>query len=198
MTLEAYPSSNKVALRSILRERRQRHDLEDKNPRLFGGETAAKLFAVVDHADCIGGYVKAKFEADPSAILLHAAKQGTKIALPYIARRDVAMEFRHWGISDALEPAPYGFDQPLATAGHVVPDVVLVPVVGFDRAMTRLGQGAGHYDQYFSKYISILRIGLAFTFQEVDHIPADVWDIPLDAILTEKEWIVGPKSRIAS
>ncbi len=198
MTFSPTLSSSKAALRAILRERRQNYVLQRKNLSLLPSGTVGNLFAATRRMSCIGGYVSTKFEFDPLAILIEAAKVGRRTALPYLAVRDAEMEFRVWRAEDALERAPYGFDQPLATADRAVPHVILVPLVGFDRAMNRLGQGAGHYDRYFSMNIDILRIGLAFSCQEVDQIPVDSWDVQLDAVLTEKEWILGASSRITS
>lgn len=198
MTFSTTPSPSKVALRKILREHRQSHVLQSKKLVFLPNETIDNLFSATKRTRCIGGYVSTKFEFDPRAILIQAAKWGRQIALPYLALRNAEMEFRKWHAEDMLERAPYGFDQPKAAADRAVPDAILVPLVGFDRAMNRLGQGAGHYDRYFSINMNSLRIGLAFSCQEVDQIPVDSWDVQLDAVLTEKEWIVGANSRITS
>jgi 5-formyltetrahydrofolate cyclo-ligase len=58
--------------------------------------------------------------------------------------------------------------------------------------MNRLGQGGGYYDRAFARYPDALRIGLAWSVQEHDALPADPWDLPLHIILTEVELIEGP------
>ena len=73
---------------------------------------------------------------------------------------------------------------------ELTPDIVLTPLVGFDRRGTRLGQGAGHYDRAFAAHPAAWRVGIAWSVQEVDALPADAWDVPLHAIATEREWIV--------
>jgi 5-formyltetrahydrofolate cyclo-ligase len=188
---------SKTMLRQFLKQRRQHYVFEHKNDFMVDLDVISVLVSLAARAGCIGGYVSTRSEADPGYILQHIARGKTNIALPYIAHPEAAMEFRKWQVGDVLERAPFGFYQPLKATEYAVPDIVFVPLVGFDRNLNRLGQGAGHYDRYFSNNINSLRIGLAFSFQEVSQIPADHWDVPLDAVLTEKEWIVGANSRIA-
>jgi 5-formyltetrahydrofolate cyclo-ligase len=88
--------------------------------------------------------------------------------------------------------------QPLLSAEACAPDLILTPLVGFDRALNRLGQGAGYYDRAFAARPDSLRIGIAWSIQECDGLMTDPWDMPLDAVLTEKEWITAPHSRIAA
>jgi 5-formyltetrahydrofolate cyclo-ligase len=78
----------------------------------------------------------------------------------------------------------------LLTKGAVEPALILCPLLGFDRAGGRLGQGGGHYDRYFATHPHILRIGVGWSVQEVDAIPAESTDARLDAVLTEQEFIV--------
>lgn len=154
------------------------------------------LCRTLDSARLIAGYVRSGSEVDPAGLLEHAARMGKTIALPWLADRTAPLAFRKWTPGDPLELAPFGFRQPGASAPECRPDVILAPVLGFDRAMNRLGQGAGHYDRAFAKLPDALRIGLAWSAQECKALAADPWDIPLDAVLTEKEWIAGPHSRI--
>ena len=67
---------------------------------------------------------------------------------------------------------------------------MLTPLVAFDRRGNRLGQGAGHYDRAFATLPSAWRVGVAWSVQECEELKADTWDIPLHAVVTEKEWIV--------
>ena len=85
---------------------------------------------------------------------------------------------------------PFGLLQPPGDAEEVVPDLILTPLVAFDRTLARLGQGAGHYDRAFARFPNARRIGVAFSVQQVDRLPTDPWDMPLHAIITEREWIV--------
>ena len=76
-----------------------------------------------------------------------------------------------------------------ATVEATAPDVILLPLIGFDRALNRLGQGAGYYDRACAALPDARRIGLAWNVQEWPALPADPWDVPLDAVATQREWI---------
>ena len=86
-------------------------------------------------------------------------------------------------------PGAFGLLQPRSDAEEVSPDLILAPLVGFDRALRRIGQGAGFYDRAFARLPDARRIGLAWSVQEVDALPTDPWDVPLHAVATEREWI---------
>jgi 5-formyltetrahydrofolate cyclo-ligase len=141
----------------------------------------------------IGGYWPNAWpnawEADPRAILRWAADQGRAIALPFFASRDSAMMFRQWEAENPLETGPFGILQPSAAAPALTPDCLLIPLIGFTRSGVRLGQGGGHYDRYCAAHPDALRIGLAWGVQCCDALPQDDHDVPLHAILTEREWI---------
>ncbi|MFM7027447.1 MAG: 5-formyltetrahydrofolate cyclo-ligase [Chakrabartia sp.] len=162
------------------------------------GTGVAALEQLLAPSSCIAGYRAMHSEADPANLLQHLAHLGHKLALPWIGDDGSAMLFRRWGPSDPLELAVDQFEQPLADAEACAPDIILLPLLGFDRAGNRLGQGAGHYDRALAHLPNALRIGLAWSVQEFAALPADAWDIPLDAILTEAEWIATPYCRITS
>jgi 5-formyltetrahydrofolate cyclo-ligase len=83
--------------------------------------------------------------------------------------------------------------QPAGSADALAPDTVLVPLVAGDRAGRRIGHGKGHYDRalaHLREGGAVFTIGLAWEHQILDGaIPADPWDVPLDAIATPGEWI---------
>lgn len=144
----------------------------------------------------VAGYQKTGSEVSADAILTAANALDVVTALPFIGARGEVMRFKHWLANEPLIKSPYGFLQPSADTPDAAPDIILVPLVGFDRDMNRLGQGAGHYDRIFMIFPNALRIGLAWSCQEKPSIPTDPWDVRLDAVLTEKEWIKPAYSRI--
>lgn len=190
--------NDKQSLRFQLRKRRKLFEKDN----LFWQNSyyllPAPLRLAIEHAHILAGYVRSGSEVDPGGLLSMAAGVGKPIALPWLADRSATLAFREWTPGQQLETAPFGFQQPSATTPYCVPDLILTPLVGFDRAMNRLGQGAGHYDRVFAAHPSSLRIGLAWSVQECETLSADPWDVPLDAILTENEWITGPQSRISA
>lgn len=123
-------------------------------------------------------------ELDPRFLEAPARYEGLAVALPWFAGRDSAMEFR---IADgALEPGPYRVLQPLPSAARCSPDLVLVPLLAFDDAGQRLGQGGGHYDRALASLPDAKRIGVGWSRQRVPALPTEAWDIALDAVVTEQ------------
>ena len=175
------PTSSKVELRRELRAARRKFAEE----RVFSpNETAlARLRAVIATSLCVAGYWPVLGEPDVRALISAARSK----ALPRIDANGV-MRFHLWHDGDDTE-MQYRFEQPRAAAPLAQPDVVLTPLVGFDRSLSRLGQGGGHYDRWFFAYPGAIKIGIAWSVQEVDSLPVAPHDIRLDAILTEKEWI---------
>ena len=182
----------KTELREQLRARRDAMAAElDSAARLFAFHAPpTPLRALIEQARCVAGYRPAGSEADPSALLLYAVDAGKQIALPYVERRSVPMRFLAWAPGDPLVAGQWGLEQPdLATAPEVAPDLILAPLLGFDRRLHRLGQGAAYYDRAFARYPDALRVGVAWSVQEIEFVPDDPWDVPLHAVLTEREWI---------
>jgi 5-formyltetrahydrofolate cyclo-ligase len=140
-------------------------------------------------ARIVAGYHPLKDEISPYPILERLGP-GQRAALPWFLDRDSRMIFRE---APAVEPSPWGVLQPPAEAEALAPDVVLVPLVAADRAGTRIGHGKGHYDRalaHLREGGAVFTIGLAWEEQILDDpIPADPWDVPLDAIATPREWI---------
>lgn len=137
----------------------------------------------------VASYVPVGGEADPLALEEAARAAGCRIALPHVVDRATPLVFL--AAEDApLTDGPFGLRQPAGHHPPLAPDIVLTPLVGFDRAGNRLGQGAGHYDRAFAAFPAARRIGIAFAVQETDRLTPDPWDVPLHAIATEREWIV--------
>lgn len=147
---------------------------------LIGGRGTIALYHAVD-------------DEAPAQRLAHAlAAQGKTLALPCVLDRLGSMEFRRWHPDDPLLSGPFGTSHPAAENGLVVPDVIIAPLLAFDSAMGRLGQGGGYYDCSFARHDTALRIGLAWSVQQIAHVPVDPWDLPLHAVLTETSLIEGP------
>jgi 5-formyltetrahydrofolate cyclo-ligase len=141
------------------------------------------------HSRIVAGYHPLKDEISPYAVLERLG-EGQRAALPWFLDRDARMLFRE---APAVEPSPWGVLQPSAQAQAMAPDVVLVPLVAADRAGARIGHGKGHYDRALAHLRDgggVFTIGLGWEPQILDEpIPADPWDVPLDAIATPLEWI---------
>ena len=141
----------------------------------------------------IGGYYPINSEIKCLDILEKLEKNNFKISLP-VTRKNNDMDFYEWSFRDTLNVSYQGIPEPNIKK-KVFPDVLIVPLVGFDKNKFRLGYGGGFYDRYISKlsnFKKILTIGFAFSFQEVKNVPIEKHDQILDFILTNKgivEWI---------
>lgn len=137
----------------------------------------------------VAGYIAKDSEADPASLLNAAHELGCELALPHITSRSAPMRFLRWNPATPLEHGPFGLMQPPADAESCTPDVILVPLIAFDSRLMRLGQGAGHYDRALSLLGNAVAIGIAWSVQHAPSLITDPWDVPMDAILTEKSWI---------
>jgi len=135
----------------------------------------------------IGGYYPVNFEVDDLKLLEKFEKKNFNISLP-VVKKNFQMDFYQWSFSDPLKINKYGIPEP-ETKNVVYPDVILIPLVAFDKNLNRLGYGGGYYDRIItslSKKKKIIKIGLALTVQKVDKVPINVYDQKLDYIVTNK------------
>ena len=98
------------------------------------------------------------------------------------------MDFFQWSINDPLSINKYGIPEPISNK-IVYPNILLVPLVAFDKDLNRIGYGGGFYDRYIDKIKKnkkIITIGLAYSFQKVKNIPVNKYDFKLDHIVTNK------------
>jgi len=188
----------KTELRRLARARRKQFAAE-RGSALFPTHAphVSEFLALLSPQMRVAGYCAMASEADISALLMEIEGRGAALALPWIGAQGQDMLFRSWSEATPLDMAADKFLQPVSTADQVAPDIILMPLLGFDRQGTRLGQGAGYYDRALARQSDPLRIGVAWSVQEFENLPADPWDMPLDAILTEAEWIIPALSRCA-
>jgi 5-formyltetrahydrofolate cyclo-ligase len=142
-------------------------------------------------------YAETAEEAPATRYARWLFEHGHPIALPYVADRGAAMEFRAWSNpfeAESLELGPWGVRQPLAQAEPLRPAVAFVPLVGFTASGARLGMGAGHYDRWLAGHPEALAIGLAWDCQEVPFLPLEPHDRALDAVITPTR-LFGPFAR---
>ncbi|WP_411288029.1 5-formyltetrahydrofolate cyclo-ligase [Phenylobacterium sp.] len=182
--------TDKPALRQHLRTRRRRLAAEAPD----AAERAAAL-APLDALPpfrIVCGYLAQGSEIDPRPLMARLTGGGAASALPFAASRDAVLAFRLWNPADNLKPDAFGIPAPPPSAPSVEPDLVIAPLLAFDRRGGRLGQGAGHYDRTLANLRAtrpVFVLGLAYAGQEVDEVPIEPHDQRLDAILTETDYI---------
>ncbi len=139
------------------------------------------------HAQCprLAGYMPLRTEIDPLPAM--AAHQGT-VCVPVIMGAGQPLRFREWSPGSAMIPGEFGAAIP-AEGAWVVPQVLIVPLVGFDARGYRLGYGGGFYDRTLEGLRArgpVLAVGFAFSAQEMDEVPIEPTDQKLDVIVTER------------
>jgi 5-formyltetrahydrofolate cyclo-ligase len=146
------------------------------------------LRALMSPSKVIAGYMPIGSELDCLPLLNKLAASDVPLCLPVVTAPGQPLIFRRWQPDDPLVPGTFGTSEPDAAAPEVVPDVLLVPMLAFDRQGTRLGYGGGYYDRTLKalrRSGEIVAIGVAFTGQLRDKVPVAEGDEPLDWILTE-------------
>ena len=133
-------------------------------------------------------YYPSNFELNVLKLLEFNNILVNEILLP-VTNKNNTMNFISWKKKDVLFINEFGMLEPTKTKIKV-PDVMLVPILAFDKKKYRLGYGKGFYDRYLNKYLSqfknILTVGVAFSFQRHHKLPINLNDVKLDLILTEK------------
>jgi len=135
----------------------------------------------------IGGYYPYNYEVNAIKILEKFEKLNYVVTLPKI-KKNSQMDFFYWSTKDPLSINKYGIPEPTSNKINY-PNILLVPLVAFDKHLNRVGYGGGFYDRYIKKLKKkkkIITIGLAYSFQKVKKIPINKYDIKLDFIVTEK------------
>jgi 5-formyltetrahydrofolate cyclo-ligase len=169
---------------------------------VFSRAGAAAAAALVDRGveavssfegiSSIGGYFPIRDELDALPLLRALNQRGFQIALPRILPGP-ALEFRRWISDTPLVRGKFGVQEPPATEPELTPELVIVPLLAFDRLGNRLGYGAGYYDSVLRslrKERPVVAIGMGFDEQEVAEIPCEPQDETLNMILTPSRFII--------
>ena len=144
----------------------------------------------------VAGYHAIGAEFDPWPVMQAFAEAGATLALPVGVGQTSPLVFRAWSAGEPLSPDALGIPAPAADAPIVEPDLILAPLLAFDRHGSRMGQGGGHYDRTLEALRArrpVFVLGLAYAGQEVARLPTEPHDQRLDAILTEKGYIEASK-----
>jgi 5-formyltetrahydrofolate cyclo-ligase len=180
-------AGRKAALRRELRARRAA--LSPAQRRHAARRAAAHLARGLGtwNARTVAVYFSLPEELDTGLVVRVLRRRHLAICLPRI-RPGGRLSFVRLGGRTPLRPNRYGIPEPAAGA-HARPDVVLLPLVAFDAAGRRLGMGGGFFDRSLARprpFRRPLRVGLAYSFQQLPRVPAEAHDILLDAVITER------------
>lgn len=179
--------NNKGRLRAEAKARRQA--AFERHGRGAADAIAAQGLGFVDApaGRIVSGFSSINDEIDVRPLMRQLAEQGFSLALPVIAGKGKPLIMRAWKPGERLLKKTWGIEEPPPEAPGVHPDIVLVPLLAFDRDGYRLGYGGGFYDRTLARLRaikSILAIGVAYDEQRVDAVPRDRYDEPVDWMLT--------------
>ena len=154
---------------------------------------AARPFPMpVPQGAIVSGFMPLKSEINPLPLMRTLADAGAKLALPVVAGKGSPLTMRAFTFGDVLVSGVWGIREPKPEAPEVFPDILLVPLLAFDRSGHRIGYGAGYYDMTITALRarkSVAAVGIAFAAQEVAQVPSTPRDARLDLVLTEREVI---------
>ena len=171
---------------------RRRLTLDDGQRERADAAISAAVGRLVDEFDfrIIAGFVAHRGEPDLSEALSWLDEEDRSVLMPVV--RDLDMHFRRWRPDTDMKANRFGIPEPVGSEEFAPAqiDLVLMPLVGFAADGARLGMGAGFYDRAFAfrhgRPDDLPRlVGVAYSVQEVDALPVDDWDVPLDGIITE-------------
>jgi 5-formyltetrahydrofolate cyclo-ligase len=192
-------AAQKATLRMELRNRRKGLLVEHPEADWMAADRVGEMLAALGprRPGVLGIYKALGAELDPRPLGDTLIKQGWRLALPAVEREDGPLVFRAWAPGERLAHDLSGLPAPLMSAPEAAPDLILVPLLAFDRGGGRLGQGGGHYD----RTLAALRagptpppaVGFAYSGQEVACLPREPHDQLLDGILTEAGYIAARK-----
>ncbi len=171
----------------------RRITIADHEAELAAQAVAAKVISIIDVSSrpIVSAYWPLPGELDPRPGFVALGERGATLALPRTVGDDQPLEFHSWQPQDNLIEGRFKVMEPPSTAARVHPDILLIPLLAFDRYCHRLGHGKGYYDRTLqglrSQNTAVLAIGVAFAVQEIEHVPTDAYDQTLDMIITEHD-----------
>ncbi|MDL2267265.1 5-formyltetrahydrofolate cyclo-ligase [Desulfovibrio sp. OttesenSCG-928-G15] len=183
---------DKAALRSAMRQKRLGQ--QAAKSLLLSGMAAEHIFGMAEwcKAQSVALYIATRGETDTAVLLDRAWAEGKTVLLPLcLADAPGLMRLVPCAGRHELVPGAYNIPEPRPAAlpqSQAPVDFILVPGLAFDKRGIRLGQGGGYYDRLFSRpeYSSSFRLGFAYSWQIVDFLPSQPWDVPVHALCSEE------------
>ena len=200
MVVKSRSDDPRAALRRSLRKRRASLSAPE---RLAAADAIAEVLGELPELltdQYVAGYWAVGGELSLHRVVPPLLRREQTYLLPVLSPDgDPSLRFAPWRPGAAVAPNRYGIPEPQCAREDLVEaaeiELVLLPLVAFDRRGHRLGTGAGYYDRSFAFLREVERpalpllVGVAYAFQEVESIQAEPWDVPLDFVATEHELI---------
>lgn len=150
----------------------------------LGAALAVHALPAIPAGAKVAGFWPMPGEIDIRPLLTALHDRGQALLLPETPPRGQPLIFRSWTPTTLMLRERFGTMRPEGAVG--VPDLLLVPLLAFDRMGRRLGYGGGYYDRTIAGLPGVATLGCAFAAQELDAVPAGEYDAPLAAIATER------------
>jgi len=176
----------KNRIRQILRERK---DALSPEERLDKSERICHyLLSQIHDGETVMVYTSKEKETNTVPLITALLERKNPVIVPIIVKEDVSLRLSYLRDFSALVPSTFGVPEPIGSEIPADPgdiDTIILPMLGFDRRGGRIGYGAGYYDRFLARNPTLRKIGIAFACQEMDQLPLDENDVPLDCIITE-------------
>jgi 5-formyltetrahydrofolate cyclo-ligase len=190
------PSSASIedAKAVLRREALARRDALPRELRAAAAEAiAARPFPLaIEPGAAVSGFMPMKSEINPVPLMRKLADAGATLALPVVAGKGKPLIMRAWSLGEPLASGVWGIREPKPEAPEVFPDILIVPLLAFDRRGHRIGYGAGYFDMTIAALRArkpVVAAGIALAAQEIAEVPTTPRDARLDLVLTEREVI---------
>jgi 5-formyltetrahydrofolate cyclo-ligase len=179
-------SQTKAALRQQAKETRSLLSPAEiaENSRII----RQRLLDLLNGFDTVMVYAAKTPEVETKDLIADLNRRGVRVVVPIIERETASLRLSYLPDPAVLRPSTFNVPEPI---GHELParpadiEAVVIPMLAFDAAGNRLGYGAGYYDRFLCRYPHLQRIGIAFSCQRTESIPADENDVKMDCIVTE-------------
>jgi len=182
----------KAELRLKAREARSR--LSPEEIAVYSARIERNLLDLLDGFTTVMVYVSKPPEVETRGLIAALNTRGVRVVVPIIERETLSLRLSALPDPGVLVRSTFNVPEPI---GHEIPvrpedvQAIVVPMLAFDSYGNRLGYGAGYYDRFLQRYPHPEKIGIAFSCQQMESIPADENDIMMDYIITE-EAIIQP------
>ncbi len=146
----------------------------------------------LNKSDIMGLYSPIRAEISPVSLLAPLSHQHIRCALPKIEGNH--LRYYPHSLTSELIVGTFGIAEP-STGTPVIPTIILIPLLAFDRAGHRLGYGGGYYDRLGDDplYAGAKRLGFAYDWQEIESLPSEAHDVRLHAVITDKRILRFPQ-----
>jgi 5-formyltetrahydrofolate cyclo-ligase len=156
-------------------------------------QVCSNLLGILDDTDPLMVYMSKPLEVHTHALLADLLKKKRRVVVPIIEQETRSLRLSYIRDPDHLIESTFHVLEPIGNEIPAQPEeikIVIVPILAFDRRGHRLGYGAGYYDRFLSAHPHLIKIGLAFSCQEVAEVPAEQNDVRMDVVITERDRIM--------